>query len=345
MIVKNEAAHLEQCLQSVYNYVDEIVIVDTGSIDLTKEIAFKFTDKIIDFLWCDDFSSARNFSLSKATNDWVLVLDADEIITSFNEEQVRRLVERNYDNVGRIERINAMADPSGEKRYIERVNRLFNRNYYHYEGIIHEQIVRNDGLPYETVPVEIIVEHIGYTLETIKRTDKIARNITLLERALSQNPEDTYLLYQIGKSHYLAKDFRKAVDFFQRALALPVDYALEYVENMVETYGYALINCERYPEALHLENYTQYYTGSADFQFVMGLVYMNNGMFVQAVKSFNECTGKKTGKVEGVNSYLPNYNIGVIFECLGDLVQANRYYCKCGAYSLAMNRLHPLERV
>ena len=76
MITKNEEFFLEQCLNSVKDLVDEIIIVDTGSNDKTKDIARKFTDNIFDFEWCDDFSAARNESLKHATGDWILVLDA-----------------------------------------------------------------------------------------------------------------------------------------------------------------------------------------------------------------------------------------------------------------------------
>jgi len=72
LITKNEELFLEQCLNSVKDLVDEIIIVDTGSIDKTKEIAKKFTDKIYDFEWCDDFSKARNEFFKYATKDWIL---------------------------------------------------------------------------------------------------------------------------------------------------------------------------------------------------------------------------------------------------------------------------------
>ncbi len=82
MIVKNESVTIERCLSSIKNIVDEIIIVDTGSSDNTKNICRKFTDKIYDFKWIDDFSAARNFSFSKATKDYILWLDADDILLS-----------------------------------------------------------------------------------------------------------------------------------------------------------------------------------------------------------------------------------------------------------------------
>jgi len=80
MIVKNEEAVIKRCLDSVKDLVDEINIVDTGSTDRTKEIVGAFTDRIFDFAWVDDFASARNFSFQQATKEYILWLDADDII-------------------------------------------------------------------------------------------------------------------------------------------------------------------------------------------------------------------------------------------------------------------------
>lgn len=92
MIVKNEEKFLEQCLLSVRELVDEIIIVDTGSTDRTLEIARQFTDKIYDFVWCDDFAAARNESLKHAKMDWILILDADETLSKQDHEPLRNLI-------------------------------------------------------------------------------------------------------------------------------------------------------------------------------------------------------------------------------------------------------------
>lgn len=91
MIVKNEELVLERCLNSIIDLMDEIIIVDTGSTDKTKEIASKFTDKIYDFDWDDDFAAARNFSFEKATKDYIYVADADEYLDAANHEQLKLL--------------------------------------------------------------------------------------------------------------------------------------------------------------------------------------------------------------------------------------------------------------
>ncbi|MBQ3513552.1 MAG: glycosyltransferase family 2 protein [Lachnospiraceae bacterium] len=91
MIVKNEEKVLERCLECLKDIVDEMIIVDTGSTDATKEIAGKYTDKIYDFPWIDDFSAARNFSFSKASMDYIYVADADEIIDEENRTRFKLL--------------------------------------------------------------------------------------------------------------------------------------------------------------------------------------------------------------------------------------------------------------
>lgn len=93
MIVKNEEPILARCLDSVADLVEEIIIVDTGSTDKTKEIAAKYTDKIYDFEWIDDFSAARNFAFSKATREYIYTADADEVINEENREKFRVLKE------------------------------------------------------------------------------------------------------------------------------------------------------------------------------------------------------------------------------------------------------------
>ena len=93
MIVKNEEAVLARCLDTVADLVDEIVIVDTGSTDRTKEIAAHYTDRIYDFEWVDDFSKARNFAFSKATMEYIYSADADEVLDAENRERFRILKE------------------------------------------------------------------------------------------------------------------------------------------------------------------------------------------------------------------------------------------------------------
>lgn len=93
MIAKNEDNHIEECLKRLRPCKFEVVVVDTGSVDRTIEIAQKYTDKVFHFAWCEDFSAARNFSIQQASNDWVLVIDCDEYLENVNLAELEEALE------------------------------------------------------------------------------------------------------------------------------------------------------------------------------------------------------------------------------------------------------------
>ncbi|UYZ34249.1 glycosyltransferase [Clostridium beijerinckii] len=340
MIVKNEEEYLEKCLLSAKNIVDEIVIVDTGSTDGTKEIAYKFTSKVYDFEWCNDFSKARNFSISKAINDYILILDADEVICDYQYNDIKNFCSKvNNKVVGRLKRVNEYEDNHGTRKYIERVNRIFNRNYFEYEGIIHEQVVSKDKEDYSTKNINLVLNHVGYSKEVLNRTNKIERNIELLKEALKVNSKDPYIHYQLGKSYFMGKVYKEAYTSFREAVTLIDNYNYEYAEDLIESYGYTLINLNLFKEALKILEFEKYYKKLPDFLFLLGIIYMNNGKFKEAVETFLRCTEYEEGKIEGITTFLPFYNAGVIYECLGLNEEAVKYYKLCGDYTPAKLRI------
>jgi len=94
MIVKNEEQNIRRALESIKPVVDEMIVVDTGSTDRTKKIAEEMGAKVYDFAWTDSFADARNFAISKATSDWILILDADEVISPLDHEELRKMIRR-----------------------------------------------------------------------------------------------------------------------------------------------------------------------------------------------------------------------------------------------------------
>lgn len=367
IIAKNEEQNIARCLESLKPYDFEIVVADTGSTDRTKEMALRYTDKVYDFMWCDDFAAAKNFAVSKASHTHVLVLDSDEFLERFDVQQMERLLEQHPDEVGRIERWNTFERKGERQENREWINRIFAKDRFRYEGRIHEQIVSLDGAEYVTYQTPVVIQHTGYDLNEEERKQKAERNIQLLllelarldkadcektgeqaARAASMEPETEdgraaeqlpYILYQLGKSYYMAEDYATACDYFSRGLSYDLNPRLEYVVDMVETYGYALINSGQAETALFFENIYDEFGDSADFQFLMGLIYMNNARFDAAITEFERATEHSECRSQGVNSYRAYYNIGVIHECLGNLPEAERYYEKCGDYALARARL------
>ncbi|SDI23774.1 tetratricopeptide repeat-containing glycosyltransferase family 2 protein [Desulfosporosinus hippei] len=142
MIVRNEEATIGRCLDSVKGIPDEIVIIDTGSIDLTKKIVQKYTDKIDDFTWVDDFAAARNFAFSKATMDYILWLDADDIFVDSDRDKFLKLKESFNTSFDVVNMPYLLAfDQSGLATFSLRRNRLVKRNKnFRWIGAVHEYL-------------------------------------------------------------------------------------------------------------------------------------------------------------------------------------------------------------
>lgn len=341
IIVKNEEKLIEQCLKHLLLLEYEIIVVDTGSTDKTREVAFKYTDKVFDYPWHEDFAAARNYAISKASNDYVLMVDSDEILVSYDKKELEALIGKYPDGIGRLLIANEYIRNNEKYRVISRVSRLFSKNLYHYQGRIHEQIVpiskgSTAGIIYD---IPLRVNHSGYDGNLEIRRKKTERNISLLKKELDERGDDPYILYQLGKAFYMQEDYLAACGVFDRALYFDLDPRLDYVQDMVESYGYAFLNSQQYEKAMQLMGVYDEFAVSADFVFLMGLIYMNNAMFNEAIGEFVKAAGMEVHRTEGVNSYRAFYNIGVIYECLGAVKKAIKYYEKCGNYEPALKRL------
>lgn len=362
IITKNEKTKLNRCLNALKPYPLEVVVIDTGSTDGTGELLDNYANeksiclKTGSFAWCDDFAAARNYAVSQASNDIILMLDSDEVIEKLDAEETERIIRENPDKIGRIRLRNRM-EQNGQEAYNEEyIGRVFHREHYRYQGRIHEQLTayremqemdkperRGDAGQTSYILCPVSIRHDGYTGTPEQRREKAERNIRLLKRELEENGDDPYLLYQLGKSCYLKEDYNAAAESFSKGLCFDLDPSLEYVIDMVETYGYALLNAGRAGEALQFENIYEEFGQTADFRLLMGLIYMNNEMFDAAVREFMRAAECRTAKVQGANTYLAYYNAGVIAECLGQTRQAAAYYKQCGAYEPAKRRLAALH--
>ena len=353
IIVKNEEKNIERCLRCLQGYGFEIIVVDTGSVDSTREIARQYASGVYDFEWCNDFAAAKNFAITKATNEFVMVIDSDEYLESIDLTRLQQLIKKCPEKVGRIQRRNVFTRSNQKQENVEWINRIFSKEKFHYEGRIHEQVTAPDGQVYETYQAPVVILHSGYDLTEEERKAKAERNSTLLLQELERlkGESDTYsrsaeqipyIIYQLGKSYYMAGDYAKACAYFSEGLSFDLEPKLEYVIDMVETYGYALINSGQAETALFFENIYAEFGDCADFKFLMGLIYMNNEMFDEAVGEFLKATEYKECRNTGANSYLAYYNAGVIFECCGMIDEAKEFYRKSGTYAPALERLKAL---
>jgi glycosyltransferase involved in cell wall biosynthesis len=204
MIARNEEKNIAKALGLLRPHFAEIVVVDTGSSDQTLALASEHADKVLSFAWGDDFSAARNFSLTQAVNDWVLVVDCDEFLEEIDAGEMGRMINSYPEGIGMIIRHNPYeSDAEGAERRgalaTERVGRLFDRRIHHYQGIIHEQVVRCDGTEPQYFPIPLSFRHEGYLTKKTAE-EKARRNLALLLYDLESNGANPYTYFQLGQS-------------------------------------------------------------------------------------------------------------------------------------------------
>lgn len=371
IITKNEKSNIEKCINALLPYGQEIVVADTGSTDGTVEYLGSLAKsneliKYLEFEWIDDFAAAKNYVIHNASNEYVFVVDSDEFVIDIDMCQLEKLIDTNPKAVGRVNRCNVITNAGTKQENLEWINRIFSKALYRYEGSIHEQLVAINGSEYDCYRAPVRMIHTGYDLCKEQLEVKAYRNIDMLNRELTKLLQDIncnniselegikpetnsimgqipYILYQLGKSFYMMGDYDKAVSYFAEGLIFDLNPKLEYVIDMVETYGYALINSGRAKEALFFEGiYDEF--ASADFHFLMGLIYMNNAMFDNAINEFLKATEYTEVRIVGVNSFSAYYNIGVIYECLGNSNEAEHWYIKSGDYEPALAGLTRIRK-
>ena len=345
IITKNEEKYLETCLQKLKRYDFEIIVTDTGSTDHTVAIAGEYADQVHYFTWNNDFSAARNFCISKASNDWILNVDSDEYLTAdMDNDSFCHMILSYLDHpqkAGMVDIINPHSGANGSSTSVEPVARFFHRKHYHYQGTVHEQPVCINGQKPSYVKLPLSFYHIGYSDDAVLKK-KADRNIALLKKALQDTPDDPYLYFQLGQSYFVMGDMEQAAATFEEGLSFDVEPSLQYVQNMVESYGYCLLNLKQYKKALQFEAIYSAFCSHADFVFLMGLIYMNNALFDEAITQFLKATTISDFSVRGTNSYLAYYNAGVIYECTGRKKEASECYRKCGEYAPAVDALKRL---
>ncbi|MBD5462816.1 MAG: glycosyltransferase [Lachnospiraceae bacterium] len=339
MIAKNEEKNIERCLKSIQDFDCEIIVVDTGSTDKTKEIAQQYATKVLEFDWINDFSAARNFSISNASYDWILILDCDEWVQESNSEEFMQLARTYPTYIGRLKRKNLTYMDSEKQVYIDMVERFFNRRYYHYEGSIHEQVTPSSPRDLIAFDIPLTILHSGYVGTKEELEDKRIRNMTLLMQELERNPDDPYLYFQIGQEYYCMDDYENAASYYGKVLTYDLPPTMEYLRMTVQAYGNCLLHLDRIEEALQYEQIYDTFGNTPDFIFLMGRIYYLSGQPLKALTEFIKATSMNDPHAEGTNTYLSWYYIALIYERMGDVETAKSFYQKCGDFDAAKKRL------
>jgi len=210
LMVKDEEELLPGCLDSVRDWVDEIIVVDTGSGDRTIEIAKSYGAKIFHQPWEGNFSKHRNYSIEQASCDWILIIDADERICQEDVPPLVQFLNQGQAPIVAINVYNVYRDKNQSTTFLPS-ERLFRRELnLRYDGIVHNQLKLPPDVPILRAGVKL--EHLGYDLSPEKMEKKMARSRALLEKQLEENPDNTFALFNLAQLYRSGYDGFKEVN-------------------------------------------------------------------------------------------------------------------------------------
>lgn len=327
IIVKNEEENLPRCLESVVSVVDQLIVLDTGSADATPEIAEDYGAEVHYFLWCDDFSAARNECLKYATGDWVLVLDADE---QLNPEIVPSLKEAiaNPDHLV----VNLVRQEVGAAQSpYSLVSRLFRRHEAiafsrPYHAMVDDSVAKLLAQEPDWVILnlpEVAIFHHGYTPGAIASRNKLNKARLMMERFLVAHPGDAYVCSKLGALYMDMGRLRDGVELLERGLKdttldPSVAYELHYHLGIA------------YSRLKHLEQAAEHYRAAIQqpiFPVLKLGAYNNLGCLRRAVGDFKgaEKSFRKTLEIDPEFA-VGYYNLGMTLKAQGQFHEAIAHY-------------------
>lgn len=320
MIVRDEEAVLARCLASVKDAVDEIIIVDTGSTDRTKEIAASFQAKIYDFEWTNHFSNARNFSFDQATSDYILWLDADDVLLPADAEALKQLKQQTpfpYDSV--TFKYHLTFDDKGDPTYSFRRNRLVKRsNNFRWHGAVHEYLAVHGSV----MSADIAVVH-------KKERTSSNRNLNIYLQRLADgesfSPRDQFYFANELRDHAKYED---AIEWYETFL----NGGQGWIEDNIAACMRQSIcyNALQQPEksVRALLRALQYDRPRPDFCCQLGSLFMQSKQFNNAVYWYKQATQTAEYAPEmgfhnpATTTWLPHLQLTVCYDRMGDYKNA-----------------------
>ncbi len=262
MIARDEERFLQGCLARVQSVVDEIILVDTGSTDRTVEIAKSFGAKVLHSPWNEDFATPRNLGLEAASGDWILILDADELVEEESVPLLREMAQNKRASGYHIHFINDYE--KGRTHGLTMVRMFRNLKGIHYQYRIHEQVIPSlmkeaESLHLGLHPCEVRVIHYGYSAEVIRDRSKIERNERIFREELEKNPNDSYILYKYGDSlRQCGNPSEEVIPIFERAMERMLAHPpqswvqMPYAAETAALLGLEYAKVEQYANADHV---------------------------------------------------------------------------------------------
>ena len=221
MIVRDNERTIRPCLESIRPWVDEMVVVDTGSTDRTPQICEELGAKVFHWPWRDDFAAARNESLRHARGEWLFWMDSDDTISPDCGQRLRQLANGNHEEhvSGYVMQVHCPSLSERDVTVVDHIKMIRNRPDLRFEFRIHEQIlpsIRRAGG--EVAWTDVFVTHSGSDRSEQGRRRKIERDLKLLHLELRDRPDHPFVLFNLGMTHAEAGDAEQAIGFLRSCL-------------------------------------------------------------------------------------------------------------------------------
>jgi len=247
MIAKDEEGYIKDCLNAVKDFVDEIIIVDTGSTDNTQQLAKECGAQVQHLDWCDDFAAARNESLKYTTKDWILVLDADEVLAKKDLIKIKELIQSDeYDAYSLDQRsytdnytyagwqpCDNYQECKASGFFITKIVRLFKRGPK-FHGKVHESVENN--IQGKIQDSKIPIHHYGHLKGEQSLTQKREKYLKLGLAQIEKTPNDPKPYYDAARIYKNTNQLLKAAEFFEKAEKLKPGYRAVYT-NLADIYA------------------------------------------------------------------------------------------------------------
>jgi tetratricopeptide (TPR) repeat protein len=340
MIVRDNARTLGACLESIRPWVDEMVVVDTGSRDETPRIAARLGARVFHFPWRDSFAAARNESLRHARGRWLFWMDSDDTISEDNGRQLRQLVRRAADPavLGYVMQVHCPGPgESGQTNLtvVDHVKLFRNLPALRFEGRIHEQIIpairRVGG---EIAWSHVFVVHSGYDHSAEGQAKKKDRDLHLLHLELQEQPRHPFTLFNLGMTYADLRQFKEAADYLKRCLSVS-SAGESHVRKAYALLVHACAQLGNRDEAWQTcEQGLRLFPKDAELQFRKAVLLHESGRLPDAVEAYRTLlrTDEErhfTSVVQGIRGHLARHNLALVYTDMGNVGEAEQQWRLC----------------
>ncbi|MEI7742751.1 MAG: glycosyltransferase [Chloroflexota bacterium] len=330
MIARDEERVLGECLRSVRPWVDEIVLVDTGSTDRTVEIAREHGAKVHHFPWIDDFAAARNASIEHATGEWILWMDADDTIPEECGKRLHDVVfqteERTTGFILQVHFPAAPGDPA--MTVVDHVKLFRNLPELRFTGRIHEQILGSiNRMGGRVERTDLHVVHSGYDHSPEGQKTKRERDLRILALEQREHPDDPFVWFNVGMTHFHMRDFDRSREALERSLGLAKPHESIVRKMYAMLAGGALEMGDPAKAREWIERGLALTPRDPELLFRAGAVYRVVGELGKAEEAYRLLlTGREVGHIDSLDvtmtGYKARHNLALVLQDMGRLGDA-----------------------